>query len=350
MSMHRICPTWSALARTLLPCGALLLCGALSGCQSTRPRDVFAWNTSKGSAGEEIEGGQQRLEAGTTGRSYMLDMAQGRNLEKAGEWDKARDVYRQLKAQYPDRAEPYHRLGVVADRQRRHDEAQRLYTQAVQRAPQNAEIFNDLGYCFYLQGELEKAESALRKAVFLEDDNSRYHNNLGMVLGHQDRYQEALREFTAAGSEADGYYNLAFVYASQEKHDQAKTCFRQALSLNPTHEQAREALASFEQYDDRQPSEEMLVGLDEPTGGVAYVPYVENSEHSLSDTTPTSATGGAGNTSASGVQAAGHSGLPTSSRQTGRVGHSRTPGLLRHQAPVSGSSPTMDDTVPGLAR
>ena len=58
-------------------------------------------------------------------------MASGRNLERTGKHEEARQIYERLVAGCPRRYEAYHRLAVVADRQRRHREAQALYSQAI---------------------------------------------------------------------------------------------------------------------------------------------------------------------------------------------------------------------------
>jgi Tfp pilus assembly protein PilF len=212
---------------------------------------------------------------------FNAALATGRNLERAGKYDQARPIYERLVAEYPKRYEPYHRLAVVADHQRRHREAEALYAQAIRLCGTDPELFNDLGYCLYLQGKLEKAEAALLKAVSLRPAGSRYRNNLGLVLGHLGRPDEALEEFRRAGSEADAYYNLAFVHASQEDVGKAKECFRLALSVDPAHEPARLALASFDRYD------EDPHGLpdDVPvaTAGVRWVPYTEDSRPDVPD-------------------------------------------------------------------
>ena len=206
--------------------------------------------------------------------SLAMELANGRNLERAGKWEKAREVYEKLIKEYPGEAGPYHRLGVVADQQKRHTEAQRLLSEAIRLAPQDAEMFNDLGYCFYLQGKLPKAESALLKAVHLAPDEGRFRNNLGLVLGHQQRYDEAFRQFAAAGSEADAFYNLAFIHASQRQDQQAMHCFELALASDPSHEAARTALDSFRRHDGPAAAEELLAAAS----GVRYVPFQENGD------------------------------------------------------------------------
>jgi len=91
------------------------------------------------------------------------------------------------------------------------------------------------------------------------------------------RHQEALEDFRKAGSEADAQYNLAFVYAAQNREDQAKVCFQTALVSDPAHRRSREALASFEQYD-RLPPHLREIEDDVADSRVRYVPYVEGSD------------------------------------------------------------------------
>jgi tetratricopeptide (TPR) repeat protein len=210
------------------------------------------------------------------GQEFAEQMSEGRNLERVGKYDEARKTFERLIVTHPTRYEPYHRLGVVAARQKRFDEAQALYAQAIRLESKDANLFNDLGYCFYLQGRLEKAEAAMLKAVSLSPSNARYRNNLGLVYGHQGRHEEALAQFRHAGSESDAYYNLAFVLASREQTEEAKNCFRLALGADPSYEPARRALASFEQFEKAPDGLADMGPLVE--NGVRWVPYSEGDE------------------------------------------------------------------------
>jgi len=206
--------------------------------------------------------------------SVAMAMLNGENHERSGEWEKAREVYEEIRKKDPENVEAAHRLGIVADNQRRHAEAEQLFLFALEREPRNASMLADLGYCYYLQGQFAKAESALTKATKFEPSNHRYWNNLGLVIGHQGRYEEALDCFRKSGSEADAQYNLAFVYAGQERVNEAKRSFQLALANDPTHRRAREALSSFEEYDrlpkDLRDTEDIAC-----ENGVRYVPYIE---------------------------------------------------------------------------
>jgi tetratricopeptide (TPR) repeat protein len=262
----------------------LILCGmaaSAAGCANMPGRQWFAKKSDLPSpqatvAKNEQIGGVQTASAksaGATGQQAInMEIARGRNFERSGQWDKARKVYEDLRKREPESAAIAHRLGVVADTERRHGEAEQLFLFALQREPTDAQIMNDLGYCYYLQGKLTQAEPYLRQSVALQPSNARFRNNLGLVLGHMGREQEALVEFRAGGNEADAQFNLAFVYASQDRIDESKACFRQALALDPTHRRAREALASFEEYETK-PQALREIDSDLAEKGGRWVPY-----------------------------------------------------------------------------
>ncbi len=193
---------------------------------------------------------KEDLEKRKLAAKYNSQLATAHSLEQSKKHVEARAVYERLITSQPDRFEAYHKLGVLADIQRRYPEAQSLYTEAILLNPRNPNMFNDLGYCLFLQGKLDKAEAALLKAVAMSPSKARFRNNLGMVLGHQGRYKEAMEQFRRSGSEADAYFNMAFILVSREDVDGAKDCFRLALAVDPTYEKARRALQSFETYDE----------------------------------------------------------------------------------------------------
>lgn len=212
-----------------------------------------------------------KTEAQTT---IGMDIARARSYEQTGDYDKARKIYDEVRRRDPNNVQAIYRLGIVCDLQKRHGEAEQLFLFALTKQPGDAEIMCDLGYCQFLQGSLSKSEATLRQAVEIAPTNSRAHNNLGLALGHQGKYQEALEQFSQAGSEADAYYNLAFVYAAQEKPEDAKECFRRCLKRDPSHERARDALISFKEFERLSPEmREALVDDVEYKDGVRYVPY-----------------------------------------------------------------------------
>lgn len=258
----------------------LLTAAASTGCASMPGREWFSKTTGLPSPGATVSK-EDKATGETKGnasdemqQSVAMEIARGRNFERGGQWDKARKVYEDLRKREPENASVAHRLGVVADSQRRHGEAEQLFLFALERKPNEAQVLSDLGYCYYLQGKLQQAEPYLRRSVELQPANARYRNNLGLVLGHMGRINEALVEFRAGGNEADAQFNMAFIYASQDQVDKAKICFRQALSIDPTHRRAREALASFEEYESK-PKALRDAEVDLAESGGRWVPYQE---------------------------------------------------------------------------
>ena len=206
------------------------------------------------------------------GGGFTKRYSQARSLESANKLDEAREIYQQLITENPDRWEPYHRLGLVADRQRRYTEAESLLSEALRRKPFDAELFGDLGYCYYLQGKLDKSESALSKAIAMKPSDGRYRNNLGLVYGAKGRDDDALGCFRKAGSEADAQYNMAFLMAMRNDMEGAKKRFQMALNADPNHDGARKSLRSFEQAD-RDGDENVEAELT--ADGRPWEPYIE---------------------------------------------------------------------------
>lgn len=263
--MHNRLPSWLLL--TLLT--AHVGCASLAGTGGVNSV-ALPWSTEPSIGKSEVIAPDAN-----SSNSVAAALAKGMAHERTGQYDKAREVYEEMLKQHPQRAEPLHRLAVVADKQRRHPEAQSLYTQAIAIQPRNAELFNDLGYSFYLSGNLAKAESTLLKATQMEASNSRFRNNLGMVLGQQGRIEEAFEQFAQAGSEADAHFNVAFLHASQGRTEEAKLCFKRALACDPTHEKASKALDSFSRFEE---NKGLAIDDQYTADGRRWIPYQETAD------------------------------------------------------------------------
>ena len=237
--------TWTGTC-LLLAAGCLLL----GGCGTGPEQDPSA-STAQPAAGIEAPapGAPPADRSSESAVEFALAMERGRKLEREGNAPEAGQLYEQLTARYPDRCEPYHRLGILADRQQRFEEAQQCYARAIGLRSDNPDLFNDLGYNLFLQGKLDEAERELVKALTLAPMHARSRNNLGLVYGHLGRYQEALEQFLQAGSEADAHYNLAYVLASVEDFARAKRCLEKALAVDPKHERSRRALEEFRRFE-----------------------------------------------------------------------------------------------------
>ncbi len=207
-------------------------------------------------------------------REMLADLTRGKNYQTVGELEKARKIYEELRVRFPQEPEPAYHLGVIADMQRKHQQAEALFSFAVQQRPQNATYCGALGYCYFMQGKYRESEVTLIRAAHMAPKNIRIRNNLGLAMGMQGKYSEALSQFAACGSEADAYFNLAYIYALQDKTEESKQCFRKSLSIDPTHQKARDGLGAFTRYETLPPHLQKSDDyLDDR--GVKWIPYVE---------------------------------------------------------------------------
>lgn len=266
-------------------CSHLPARGPLAGLGLPSPRATIAASQQKRApvvpASQAIPSSTKHR-TGTGDASVSGALERGRTYERAAQHDKARKVYETALRSHPHDPALLHRLGVVADMQKKHAEAEQYLLAALNQQPQNAELLGDLGYCYFLQGKLAEARSALTSAVSLAPGSARQHNNLGLVLGHMQDYDGAFAQFAAGGNPADAYYNMAFVFAAQNLTDEAKGCFQEALAIDPSHDRARTALASFEDYD-AQPAHLRDAEEELADSGVRYVPYIEDPDAGVGD-------------------------------------------------------------------
>ena len=237
----------------ILACSALCL---QTGCSHLPGRETMV-RLGLPSPAATIAAAEKREEPPTNKRTSMFggakessldlaaEIARGQTYERDGDYDKARKVYEEVRQRHPNNVEAAHRLGIVADAQKRHSEAEQLFRFGLSHEPNNAELMSDLGYCLFLQGKLVPAAEVLSGAVEIAPTHVRARNNLGVTLGHMGDYESALALFAQGSNEADAFYNLAYVYASQEKTDEAKACFALCLQIDSGHARAREALVSI---------------------------------------------------------------------------------------------------------
>ena len=109
--------------------------------------------------------------------------------------------------------------------------------------------FYNLGNSLARLGETEAAINAYRTAIDQRKGRySRAHNNLGVLLLRAGRWDEAQDALLAALKlenfrYAEASYNLGRVYSARGQTDLAAREFRRALTVNPAHDAAAQALA-----------------------------------------------------------------------------------------------------------
>ncbi|HKG47083.1 MAG TPA: tetratricopeptide repeat protein [Pyrinomonadaceae bacterium] len=110
--------------------------------------------------------------------------------------------------------------------------------------------FYNLGNAYARLGETEAAITAYRKAI--QQRNGRYSralNNVGVMLLRTGRWDEAQEALVSALQfenfrYAEASYNLGRVYSARGQKDLAAREWRRALTIDPQHDGAKQALAS----------------------------------------------------------------------------------------------------------
>jgi Flp pilus assembly protein TadD len=213
--------------------GAVLL----GGCRHAGPPPGNALLADRG--GERAQLGPKQ--------TADVQIAYARSLEKRGEHEQAVARYQEAVKQDPGRADAWHRLAVLHDRQGKFDDSAGMYRKALELQPGDPDLYCDMGYSLYLQQRWAEAEMNLRQALALRPDHARARNNLALLLARAGRADEALAESRRAGcSEADAHVNVAFALALQGSCPEAREHYRLALASDPSSGPARKGLEKLE--------------------------------------------------------------------------------------------------------
>src|SRR5262249_29832425 len=148
----------------------------------------------------------------------------------------------------PEHQESMRRLAVLYDRRADFSNAEATYKKLVKAHSRDADLMCDWGYSYYLRNNWRDAESKLRKALELEKRHARARCNLGLVLGQQDRFEEAFQMFRQAGlEEADAHCDMAFIYWTRGKnyYDRARRECIMARQLNAACSKAQQLLVQI---------------------------------------------------------------------------------------------------------
>lgn len=165
--------------------------------------------------------------------------------EKQGDLPQARQNLQRALAMWPGNADLLRAAARMEDRQSNMPLAENLYQQAVTANPQNAAALNDLGLCLAREGKLEPSSQVLEQAIHLQPDKSLYRNNAATVLVEMRQDQRALGHLAAVHNAADANFNLGQLLVDRGRPGDAVTYFQTALQLNPSMQQATDALAKL---------------------------------------------------------------------------------------------------------
>jgi tetratricopeptide (TPR) repeat protein len=183
-------------------------------------------------------------------KAIQTTLAYARNLDKSGSDEGAIEQYEKVLRLVPDHPEALRRLAVLYDRRADFSNAEAAYKKLARTHTRDADLMCDWGYSYYLRNNWRESEAKLRRALELDTHHARARCNLGLVLGQQDRFDEAFNLFRQAGlEEADAHCDMAFIYWTRGKsyYDRARRECVMARQLNPACSKAQELLAQLEE-------------------------------------------------------------------------------------------------------
>lgn len=191
--------------------------------QSLAPRDSFE-------AGKEVP-----ISADT-------HYAAGQFAESQGNLVMAMDQYSKALKLDSKHSNALFRTGIVQVKQRLFNSAIESFGKYVEANKGDANAYASLGFAFELAGRTTEAETAYLQGIRREHTNAACRVNYGLMLARKERFNEAILQMQTVLSQAEVHYNLASVYESIGRREQAKIEYKKAIELSPNLREAQARL------------------------------------------------------------------------------------------------------------
>lgn len=185
-------------------------------------------------------------------------LAAGTKLHRAGEFQQAHEVYRQLLAANPQDAMVFNLLGAVSINLRQWPQAADYLAEAVRLNPAFAAAHDNLGVLLTTQNRFVEAITSYRRAVALDSRNVQTWQNLANALVRNAQKAEAIEAFRQivqlAPDSARAHSELAKLIFEQGRMAESIPYFCQVTRLKPddarAHFELADALAQSGQHDE----------------------------------------------------------------------------------------------------
>lgn len=172
--------------------------------------------------------------------------AAGLFTEENNQLPQALDLYKAALKREPKHLPAMYRLGVVHSKLKQFPQAVEVWKRYIKLTEGSADAYSNLAYTHELAGQYPEAERAYQKGIARDGRNVACRVNYGLMLARQDKINEAILQFQAVLSPAEVHYNLASIYETKGRNDQARAGYRKAIQLDPQFRDAKERLAALE--------------------------------------------------------------------------------------------------------
>jgi len=140
----------------------------------------------------------------------------------------------------PQSASAANTLGTLLDAVGQFDDARRAYERAFEIDPAAGWALGNLCYLELRLGRLDQARSRCEAAVRIAPALIAAHNNLALTFAAGGDFEQASREFHAAGDPAAAEYNLGIAYLANRNYAAAADHFELAIKARPMFTQAKQ--------------------------------------------------------------------------------------------------------------
>jgi len=192
---------------------------------------------------------------------------------RAGEFQQAETIYRQLISQQPNHAPSHYMLavmghqfgqsaqalplidkaislnpgspdyhmfrGVVLVAMQRYEDAATAFGHVTILRPGDSQAYNNLGNAQRTLGRLDEAIATYRRALELQPEFPEAHSNLSAALKDTGRFDEALEAASTAIAQRPGYAgaysNLGTVLKAKGELERAMDAYRQSVAIDPNY-------------------------------------------------------------------------------------------------------------------
>jgi len=201
---------------------------------------------------------------------------QARELLAAGNAAAAKSAFEELLAKYPGEPDLHLFLGISQLRLRNPDGAAIAIKRAIELDPNHLEARTLLGWLeLEVRGNVQGAIQEYSRVVELKPDSPQAHVKLGVAYKIQGDLDKALENYNVALAQhadyAEALSNRGWVLVEQEKWQEARNDFDQALRIKPGDQAALQGLAQvLEKTRDYAGAQQVLSRLNEESPNFVY--------------------------------------------------------------------------------